>query len=67
VRPVQGREVIVLHYWFFETIYGEFGRLLIYYGSTVFNGKIFFTTKDTTLAPHCVGCSAGEVTKEKSP
>jgi len=36
-------------------------------GSTVFNGKIFFTTKDTTLAPHCVGCSAGEVTKEKSP
>jgi hypothetical protein len=23
--------------------------------------------KDTTLAPHCVCCSAGEVTKEKSP
>jgi len=41
----------------------------------IFRPEIFFTTKDTTLAPHCVPwhrppgqvwCSAGEVTKGKA-
>jgi hypothetical protein len=27
--------------------------------------KIHFNTKDTTLAPHCVWCSAGEYAKRK--
>jgi hypothetical protein len=35
-------------------------------GSPVSGGKKILNTTDTTLAPHCVRCSAGEVTKVKT-